>query len=150
MADAAFAWAVKNKGVASEAAYPYKGDGGACRAASVPNAIPVTGYKDVPPNSEAALEAALAQQPVAVVVEADQSVFQMYTGGVMDSPCGANVDHAMLAVGYGTDSGKAFYNLKNEWSAAWGEKGYIRIARGAKYNPAGQCGVQVAPAYVTA
>ena len=61
MADAAFAWAVKNKGVASEAAYPYTGSGGACRAASVPNAIPVTGFKDVPPNSEAALEAALAR-----------------------------------------------------------------------------------------
>ena len=150
MADLAFQWAVSNKGVASADAYPYTGQGGACRATSVPNSIAVSGFKDVPPNSELALEAAIAQQPVAVVVEADQSVFQLYTGGVMDSACGANVDHAMLAVGYGTDGGKTFYTLKNEWSAAWGEKGYIRIGRGAKFNPAGQCGVQVAPSIVEA
>jgi C1A family cysteine protease len=150
MADLAFQWAVSNKGVASADAYPYTGQGGACRATSVPNSLAVSGFKDVPPNSELALEAAIAQQPVAVVVEADQSVFQLYTGGVMDSACGANVDHAMLAVGYGTDGGKTFYTLKNEWSAAWGEKGYIRIGRGAKFNPAGQCGVQVAPSIVEA
>ncbi len=55
----------------------------------------------------------------------------------------------MLAVGYGTDpaTGKQFYKLKNSWGTWYGEQGYIRIARGAAYNPAGQCGVQLMSSY---
>jgi len=148
--DYGFEYIIKNKGITTEAAYPYTATGpNACKAKGLPVAATLTGYKDVPVNSEMALETAIAQQPVSVAVEADQSVFQLYTGGVMDSACGTQLDHGVLAVGYGTDatSGKEYFKVKNSWGADWGDKGYILLARGAKFNPAGQCGIQMAASF---
>ncbi len=87
------------------------------------------------------------QQPVSVAVEADQNVFQFYTGGVMDSACGTQLDHGVLAVGYGVEGGKEYFKVKNSWGADWGAKGYILLGRGAKFNPSGQCGIQMAASY---
>jgi len=69
--------------------------------------------------------AALAQKPVAVAIEADQTAFQLYKSGVFTAECGARLDHGVLAVGYGTDaaSGLDFYKIKNSWGAAWGSDG---------------------------
>merc|ERR1711976_1108417 len=77
--------------------------------------------------------AAISQQPVAVAVEPDTPEFQLYSSGVLDSEaCGVGLDHAVLAVGYGTEG---FYNktdyflVKNSWGEDWGDYGYIKIAR---------------------
>jgi len=146
--DYAFEYIIKNKGITTEAAYPYTATGpNACVAAGKPVAATLSGYKDVPVNSETALETAIAQQPVSVAVEADQSVFQFYSGGVMDSACGTQLDHGVLAVGYGVLGGKEYYLVKNSWGASWGANGYILLGRGAKFNPAGQCGIQMAASY---
>ena len=146
--DYAFEYIIKNKGITTEAAYPYTATGpNACAAAGKPVAASLSGYKDVPVNSETALETAIAQQPVSVAVEADQSVFQFYSGGVMDSACGTQLDHGVLAVGYGVLGGKEYYLVKNSWGASWGANGYILLGRGAKFNPAGQCGIQMAASY---
>jgi C1A family cysteine protease len=53
------------------------------------------------------------------------------------------LDHGVGGVGYGTENGVDYWLVKNSWGADWGEAGYIRLARGAKYNPHGQCGVQI-------
>ena len=146
--DYAFEYIIKNKGITTEAAYPYTATGpNTCVAAGKPIAATLSGYKDVPVNSETALETAIAQQPVSVAVEADQSVFQFYSGGVMDSACGTQLDHGVLAVGYGTLGGKEYYLVKNSWGASWGANGYILLGRGAKFNPSGQCGLQMAASY---
>jgi C1A family cysteine protease len=146
--DYGFEYIIKNKGITTEAAYPYTATGpNKCVAAGKPVAATLSGYKDVPVNSETALMTAIALTPVSVAVEADQSVFQFYTGGVMDSACGTALDHGVLAVGYGTEGGKDYYLVKNSWGGDWGVKGYIMLARGAKFNPAGQCGIQMAASY---
>jgi len=145
--DQAFQYIIDNKGITTEAAYPYTATDGTCQAKGKPVAATLSGFKDVAANSEAALETAIVQQPVSVAVEADQSVFQFYSGGVMDSSCGTQLDHGVLAVGYGTDAGKEYYKVKNSWGADWGEKGYIRLGRGAKFNPSGQCGIQMVASY---
>ena len=146
--DYGFEYIVKNNGITTEAAYPYTATGpNACQAAGKPVAATMLGYKDVPVNSETALETAIAQTPVSVAVEADQSVFQFYSGGVMDSACGTQLDHGVLAVGYGTLGGKDYYLVKNSWGASWGANGYILLGRGAKFNPSGQCGIQAAASY---
>jgi len=108
----------------------------------------VTTYTDVA-TTEAALEAAVAQQPVSVAIEADQSVFQHYTSGVLtNDACGSNLDHGVLAVGYGVDGTQKYWKVKNSWGETFGEKGYIRIERGAAAD-GGECGIRKMASFPT-
>merc|ERR1711937_306566 len=95
--ETAFTWA-KSQSIATEDSYSYTARDGSCKS-SFTTAIPsggVTGYKTANGNS---LTSALQQNPVSVAIQADQSVFQQYTGGVISSGCGSNLDHGVLAVG---------------------------------------------------
>jgi C1A family cysteine protease len=144
--DQAFQYVVKN-GLGTDKAYPYTATGpNACK--NVSSVISLSGFKDVPQNSEVALMTAVVQQPVSVAVEADQSSFQFYSGGVMTKACGTSLDHGVLLVGYGTTSaGQDYYKVKNSWGADWGEKGYILLGRGDKFTQSGQCGIQMDPSF---
>ena len=58
----------------------------------------------------------------------------------MDSKkCGTDLDHAVTAVGYGSENGKEFLIVRNSRTASWGEKGYFRIAIDKDGN--GVCGI---------
>ena len=143
----AWEFAIKNKGLCSEKSYPYKAKDGKCeRTCAIEGHI--NKVHEVARESEDDLLAAIAGRPVSVAVEADQSVFQHYRSGVMDGACGTKLDHAVLAVGYGEEKNQSFYLIKNSWGEAWGDKGYIKLSRGAgnKRGP-GQCGVQLDPAF---
>ena len=48
----------------------------------------------------------------------------------------------MLAVGWGERKGEPYFTLKNSWSEAWGERGYIRVQARAN-----TCGVLAKPSY---
>ena len=80
--------------------------------------------------------------PVSVAIEADQFVFQGYTSGVITSGCGDQLDHGVLAVGYGTDNGQDYFIIKNSWGPSWGDKGFVKIAPD-------QCGVTMSASYPT-
>merc|ERR1712100_281924 len=96
--------------------------------------------------SDKALMSALSNQPVSVAIEADKSEFQLYKSGVLTGTnCGTQLDHGVLAVGYGTDSGVDYYKVKNSWGATWGESGYVRLGRGKMYKNKGQCGILSGP-----
>ena len=73
--------------------------------------------------------------PVSVAIEADQMAFQGYTGGVITSGCGEQLDHGVLAVGYGTEDGTDYFLVKNPWGASWGDAGYVKL--GAEANACG-------------
>ena len=91
------------------------------------------------------MKAALTLQPLSVSIEADKMVFQTYKSGVLDSTeCGTQLDHAVLAVGYGNDadSGLDYWLVKNSWNTTWGDQGYIKLGRTATD---GVCGVQIDP-----
>ncbi len=130
--------------VCTEKSYPYTSGGGsvgACKASSCTAGIPsggVTGYKTVG-SSTNSLMSAVAQQPVSIAVEADKSVFQSYSSGVMTGNCGTNLDHGILAVGYGTESGTDYWLVKNSWGTSWGEAGYGKLERGK--GGSGECGI---------
>jgi C1A family cysteine protease len=147
--DNAFSWIMKNNGLCLEADYPYVSGttktGGACQTKCVEVAgTDIQTFVDVTPNSDAAFITALNKQPVSVAIEANQREFQLYKSGILTANCGTNLDHGVLAVGYGED----FYKVKNSWSSSWGENGYIRLARGDKYNGGkGQCGILMQASY---
>ena len=55
--------------------------------------------------------------------------------GVFNDPsCPTDkVNHAVVAVGYGTDKTAGdFWIIRNSWGPSWGDKGYIRMKRGVK------------------
>jgi len=146
--DDAFQYIIKNKGLGSEASYPYTAKDGSCK--SVPSVSTITGFTDVPANNDVALMTAIVAQPVSVAIEADQAVFQSYKSGVMTGKCGTNLDHGVLAVGYGTAGNQDYYLVKNSWGTSWGMSGYIQMGRGTAFAPNGQCGILMMASYPVA
>merc|ERR1711964_158940 len=145
--DNAFEFAEKNA-ICTETSYPYTAKGGSCKASSCTVGIPkggVTGYKDVTADSEQDLMSALNKQPVSIAIEADKSVFQLYSSGVLSGTCGTNLDHGVLAVGYGTENGTDYWLVKNSWGSSWGDEGYVKLLRGK--GGSGECGLLQASSY---
>jgi len=83
--------------------------------------------------------------PVSIAIEADQSAFQSYQSGVLTTGCGQQLDHGVLAVGYGTENGQDYFLVKNSWGASWGLAGYIKIGAG----PSNVCGILNSASYPT-
>ena len=143
--DYAFEYAEKTA-LDLESQYPYHGRQSTCSVPATGTAK-VVSYADVTPKSPTALQAAVAQGPVSVAIDAAGLAFQLYHGGIIKRFCGTSLDHGVLAVGYGTDNGTDYWLVKNSWGAGWGEKGYVRIKRDMSKTDAGTCGIQLAASY---
>uniref|UniRef100_W5LHM9 Cathepsin K n=1 Tax=Astyanax mexicanus TaxID=7994 RepID=W5LHM9_ASTMX len=137
----AFNYVKTNKGIDSEEAYPYVGEDQQCAYNKSGKAAACRGFKEVKKGSEGALTSALAKVgPVSVGIDAMQSTFQFYKRGVYYDPnCDKeNINHAVLAVGYGvTPKGKKYWIVKNSWGEEWGKQGYVLMAR----NRNNACGI---------
>merc|ERR1712167_511455 len=77
-----------------------------------------------------------------VAIEADQSAFQRYSGGILSSGCGTNLDHGVLLAGLNTAQG--YYLVKNSWGSSWGDAGYLKISTSGNV-----CGITSQPSYPT-
>lgn len=67
--------------------------------------------------------------------------------GVFNGKCGTELDHGVAVVGYGTTlDGTKYWIVKNSWGSEWGEKGYIRMARGIAEKE-GICGIATEASY---
>ena len=151
--DNAFTWVSKNDGLCAESDYPYvsgttKKSGDCQKSCNVNKDSDVRSYVDVVPKSDDEMMKALSLQPVSIAIEADQKEFQLYKSGVFTGKCGTELDHGVLAVGYGSLDGSDYYLVKNSWSTSWGDGGYIKLGRGPQYNNGeGQCGILLQASY---
>ncbi|KAG8449845.1 hypothetical protein GDO86_016496 [Hymenochirus boettgeri] len=128
----AFEYVRDNKGIDSEEAYPYVGQDQQCMYNVSGRAAKCKGFKEVTEGSEKALKKAVALVgPVSVGIDAGLSSFQFYSKGIYyDKDCkAADINHAVLAVGYGIQKKAKYWIIKNSWGEEWGNKGYILMAR---------------------
>merc|ERR1712085_85771 len=94
----------------------------------------ISGWVDIKAYDEVGLlHALLTKGPVNVNIMVPEEML-FYDTGILNVPsCKRDpkqIDHAVVATGYGTDAGTPFYTIRNSWSTYWGDQGYINIARG--------------------
>ncbi|KAF7836814.1 thiol protease aleurain-like [Senna tora] len=142
----AFEYIKYNGGLETEKAYPYTGKGGSCRFSAENVAIQVVDSVNITLGAEDELKHAVAfVRPVSVAFEV-VSGFKLYKKGVYTSDtCGTtpmDVNHAVLAVGYGVENGVPYWLIKNSWGNNWGDNGYFKMEMGKN-----MCGVATCASY---
>jgi cathepsin L len=143
--DSAFKYMINN-GQCTESSYPYKA--GTCQKCTSAG-VSFSGCYDVASKDQVSLMAAVAKHPVVIAIEADTRYFQSYSGGILDSPnCGTTLDHAVEIIGYGTENGVDYWNVRNSWGSSWGENGYFRVKKTSSTNDIGICGVAAEPSFL--
>jgi len=144
--DWAFEYIIRNKGIDTEASYPYHATDGTCTYKQGNCGSTLQKYVDVTKGSETALQTAVAAQgPVSVAIDASHLSFQFYSSGVYYEPACSptQLDHGVLAVGYDTSGTQDYWIVKNSWGTSWGMKGYIWMSRNRNNN----CGIATASSY---
>jgi cathepsin L len=147
--DDAFKYIIANKGIDTEASYPYTAKDGVCHFTAADVGATISSFRDVAKNDESALMDAVATVgPVSVAIDAAHSSFQLYKTGVYyEAACSSTrLDHGVLAVGYGTSNGQAYWLVKNSWGMTWGDQGYIMMSR----NRSNNCGIATMSSYPVA
>jgi cathepsin L len=133
---------IKANGLMLTSDYKYTARDGTCKADKTKFMVTLSGYIEVAKGNEVQMKEALYNNgPLAIAIYASRTGFRYYTSGVYyDTGCPrGSLNHAVTAVGYGTDraSGLDFWAVRNSWGVAWGDKGYILMARNKDSN----CGV---------
>jgi len=130
---------IQNKiGLELESAYPYVAKDDTCKASASAEKAFIKDFVTISTDEDQIAAALMKYGPLAIGINAGP--MQWYMGGVahpwsiLCNP--KQLDHGVAIVGFGIDSGKKYWKIRNSWGATWGEKGYYRIFRGA-----GVCGL---------
>ncbi len=119
-------------GAVEEADFPYEGRD-AVADCPYPRGYFIAGWENVGgkyPTVSEIKNAIMNYGPVAAAVYADDA-FQAYTGGVYNFYSEAEVNHAVLIVGWDDHLGNdGAWIIKNSWGQDWGLKGYMYIEYG--------------------
>lgn len=144
----AFEYIMSVGGLEEEYDYNYHAVEGSCEFDGTKAKATVQDTFNITQGDEDQLTLSLAYyNPVSIAFEVVDD-FRFYKEGVYSSDkCGngpTDVNHAVLAVGYGTckKCNTPFYIVKNSWGEKWGDKGFFKIARGEN-----MCGVATCASY---
>ncbi|PKI73664.1 thiol protease aleurain-like [Punica granatum] len=142
----AFEYIKYNGGLDTEEAYPYTAKDGTCKFSSENVGVRVIDSVNITLGAEDELKHAVAVvRPVSVAFEV-MNGFRFYKSGVYTSDtCGStsmDVNHAVLAVGYGVEDGVPYWLIKNSWGANWGDNGYFKMEMGKN-----MCGIATCASY---
>lgn len=116
--------------------YPYKAVVGSCTYNAAEGTGAITSYKNVPVKKNekgkihpGPMKNALKKGPVSVGVAASSTAFGNYSGGILGKGCGTQLDHGILAVGWGKEatSGEQYVLVKNQWGTTWGSNGFGKV-----------------------
>jgi len=135
--DNAFKYIKDNKGIDTEASYPYVAKTGNCKFNKTNVGANLTSWTDIKKGSEVDLALAVAQVgPISVGIDAAHKSFQMYKKGLyVERNCSSiHLDHGVLAVGYeqkmdADGKSRGHWIVKNSWGTTWGMDGYINMAK---------------------
>ena len=131
-------------GIQSDTTYTYTAAKGTCKANAGNYELASGPPVNITVGDESTLVAAVYTTPVAVGLSIGDD-FRQYTSGVFQSTtCGttaADINHAGLIVGYGTDadSGLDYWLVKNSFGDDWGVSGYFYIERGVNMCAIAEC-----------
>ncbi|KAK9893082.1 hypothetical protein WA026_023646 [Henosepilachna vigintioctopunctata] len=131
---------VKENGIDTESNYPYRAQQGSCNQRST--AVKISGYSNVNGDENSIQQAVASKGPVSIAIDASSELQNYHSGVLDDGTCTSNVNHAVLAVGYGEENGSPFWIIKNSWGSNWGENGYYRLVRNRS-----ACGITTMPSY---
>ncbi|CEG49808.1 RxLR-like protein [Plasmopara halstedii] len=169
MTHGAFIDAAQNGwGLVTELTMPYDDSGteylsatnssAVCSVSAADAAASITGFEQVvgidctvSKDCAVLLRSALERQPIAVAITSNGG-FGEYAGGFYNCPNNGDMaskndlNHALLLVGYGTDSTVGdYWILKNSYGSSWGDSGFMRLIADSKIN----CGLNVFPVIPT-
>lgn len=67
--------------------------------------------------------------PISIAIDARS--LQLYLGGIVNNDfCNVNVNHGVTLYGYGYNSMKKYWRIRNSWGKGWGEDGNFRLIFG--------------------
>jgi len=135
----AMTYIISNGGIDTEASYPYTAEDGTCTYTPANRGATQKSFINVQTGDENDLQAKVYTRPTSVAIDASHSSFQFYSSGVYDEPnCSTSqLDHGVLAVGWGVSQGVDYWLVKNSWGTDWGQSGFIWMSR----NNGNQCGI---------
>lgn len=122
--DNAFKYVIDH-GIVTQDEYPYVAKVQVCKKNAGP--FKISGFTDIKSCTD--LANALTGRPVSIAVDATN--WPQYSSGIFNN-CDTKLNHGVLLVG----ATEQYWKVKNSWSTAWGESGYIRLSRG---NTCGLC-----------
>lgn len=139
---------IKDHGLTDEDTYEYTAKDEVCYFEPKMSVVTTDGPFNITAYNETQLTESLYHEgPISVAFQVVAG-FKDYASGVYHSDVCKNgpmdVNHAVLAVGYGVDgsSNLPFYSIKNSWGDSWGNKGFFNIERGVD-----MCGIGVCNSY---
>jgi len=136
----AMQYIIDNGGIDTEASYPYSPvSSQQCKYQKANSGSTQKSYSNVQSGSETSLQNSVNTAPTSVAIDASHSSFQFYSSGVYyEASCSASqLDHGVLSVGWGVESSKDYWIVKNSWGTDWGTEGYILMSRNRNNN----CGI---------